>query len=147
MLMKITDTYEKRTIISCYCIQNHIIVLTQLTVSFVPKSKFHNVHSLEDNKPEVYEISSERAVTATRNGQTQPCSCHKSPHNPKISYSTHDFRKYRGSRLEVFLRKVVLKIRRKFRGNLLHIFGTPFSKNTSGWLLLNIDRIKTRFIQ
>ena len=24
--------------------------------------------------------------------------------------------------------------------NLLHIFGTPFSRNTSGWLLLNSDK-------
>ena len=71
---------------------------------------------------------------------------------------------YRSSRPEVFLGKRVLKIYRKFTGehpcqseisikllcnfieitlrhgcspvNLLHIFRTPFSKNTSGWLFL-----------
>ena len=62
---------------------------------------------------------------------------------------------FRSSRLEVFLRKGVLKICSKFTGehlyrsvisikllcspvNLIHIFRTPFPKNTSGWLLLNI---------
>ena len=58
----------------------------------------------------------------------------------------------RSSRPEVFLRKGVLKICSKFTGehpcqsvirrgcspvNLLHIFRTPFLKNTSGWVLLN----------
>ena len=61
----------------------------------------------------------------------------------------------RSSRLEVFLKKGVLKICSKFTGehpcrnfieitlrhgcspvNLLHIFRTPFFKNISGWLLL-----------
>ena len=73
---------------------------------------------------------------------------------------------YRSSHLEVFLRKGVLKICTKFTGehscrsiisikllcnfieialqhgcspvNLLHIFRTPFPKNTSRWLLLAI---------
>ena len=73
---------------------------------------------------------------------------------------------YRNSRPEVFLRKSVLKICSKFTGehpcqsvisiklqsnfieitlrhgcspvNLLYIFRTPFPRNTSGWLLLNI---------
>ena len=73
----------------------------------------------------------------------------------------------RSSRLEVFLRKGVLKICSEFTGehpcrnkisikllcnfieiafwhwcssvNLLHIFRTPFSMNTSGWLLLYHD--------
>ena len=76
------------------------------------------------------------------------------------------FRKYRSSHLEVFLRKVVLKICSKFTGghpcwsgiwiklqskfieialrhgcspvNLLHIFRTPFPRNTTWWLLLNV---------
>ena len=76
--------------------------------------------------------------------------------------------KYRSSRPEVFLRKGALKIYSKFSGehpcrsvisiklhsnfieialrhgcspaNLLHIFTTPFLKNTSGWLLLEINR-------
>ena len=71
---------------------------------------------------------------------------------------------YRSSHPEVFLTKGVLKIRRKFTGerpcrstilikllcnfieitlrhgcspvNLLHIFRTPFPRNSSGWLLL-----------
>ena len=73
---------------------------------------------------------------------------------------------FRSSRPEVFLRKGVLKICSKFTGehpcrsaisiklqnrfieitlwhgwspvNLWHIFKTPFPKNTSGWLLLEI---------
>ena len=72
---------------------------------------------------------------------------------------------YRSSHPEVFLRKGVPKICSKFTGehpcrsvilinlqsnfveitlrhgcslNLLHIFGTPFPNNTSGWLLLNV---------
>ena len=56
----------------------------------------------------------------------------------------------------VFLRKSVLKICSKFTGehlcrsvisiklcspvNLLQIFKTPFPRNTSGWLLLNLDQ-------
>ena len=72
---------------------------------------------------------------------------------------------FRSSHPEVFLKKGVLKICSKLTGkhpcrsvisikllcnffeitlrygcypvNLLHIFGTPFTKNTSGWLLLN----------
>ena len=75
-------------------------------------------------------------------------------------------RKYRNNRPEVFLRKNVLKICRKFAGenpcrsvismkllcnfieialrrgcssvNFLHIFKTSFPKNTSEWLLLKI---------
>ena len=75
----------------------------------------------------------------------------------------------RSSHPEVFLVKVVRKIRSKFTGerpcrsvisimllyncieitlwywcsslNLLHIFRTPFSKNTSGWLLLNFCNV------
>ena len=74
---------------------------------------------------------------------------------------------FRSSRPQVFLVKVVLKICSKFTGehpfqsvisikllcnffeitlrpgcsrvNLLHIFRTPFPKNTPGWLLLNIS--------
>ena len=59
---------------------------------------------------------------------------------------------YRRSRPEGNLRKGVLKICSKFTGehachplrhacspvNLLHIFRTPFPKNTSGWLLLDL---------
>ena len=65
---------------------------------------------------------------------------------------------FRSSRPEVFLAKGVLKICSKFIGEhpcrsvisiitlwhgcspvyLLHIFRTTFSKNTSGWLLLNV---------
>ena len=63
----------------------------------------------------------------------------------------------RSSRPETFLRKNLLKICNKFAGehscrsvisitlrhgcspvNLQHIFRTPFSKNTYGWLLLHI---------
>ena len=62
----------------------------------------------------------------------------------------------RSSRPDVFLKKGALKICSKFTGyllcnfieialqngcspvNLLHIFRTPFPKNTSGWLLLEI---------
>ena len=75
---------------------------------------------------------------------------------------------FRSSRLEVFLVKGVLNIRSKFTGehpcrivisikllcnfveithrhgcspvNLLHIFSTSFTKNTSGWLSLFISR-------
>ena len=75
----------------------------------------------------------------------------------------------RSSHPEVFLVKVVRKIRSKFTGerpcrsvssikllynfieitlwywcssvNLLHIFRTPFSKNTSGWLPLNFCNV------
>ena len=74
---------------------------------------------------------------------------------------------FRSSRPQVFLVKVVLKICSKFTGehpfqsvisikllcnffeitlrpgcsrvNLLHIFRTPFPKNTPGWLLLSIS--------
>ena len=74
---------------------------------------------------------------------------------------------FRGSRPQVLLVRVVLKICSKFTGehpcqsvisiklysnfieitlrpgcsrvNLLHIFGTPFPKNTPWWLLLNIS--------
>ena len=64
------------------------------------------------------------------------------------------FDSYRSSHPEVFLVKGVLKICHKFKGehpcnfieialrhgcspvNLRHIFRTPFSKNTSRWLLL-----------
>ena len=63
------------------------------------------------------------------------------------------FRSFRSSHPKVFLGKGVLKICSKFTGehpcrieialrhgcssvNLLHIFGTPFPKNTSGRLLL-----------
>ena len=64
---------------------------------------------------------------------------------------------FKSSPQEVYLRKGVLKICSKFTGkhpmsnfieialrhgyspvNLLHIFRTPFSWNTSGWLLLNL---------
>ena len=71
---------------------------------------------------------------------------------------------YRSSRPEVFLRNGVLKICSKFTGehpyrsvifkfieitlwhgcspvNLLYVFRTPFPKNISGRLLLNIDNI------
>ena len=78
--------------------------------------------------------------------------------------------KLRSSRPEVFLRKGVLKICSKFTGedpcqsvisiklqdnfveialrhgcspvNLLHIFRTPFPRNTSGWLFLKAERKK-----
>ena len=74
---------------------------------------------------------------------------------------------FRSSRPEVFLTKGVLKIYSKFTGehpcrsaisikllcnfieialrygcspvSLLHIFRKPFSRNTSGWLLLHVD--------
>ena len=88
--------------------------------------------------------------------------CHKI-----ICNLTNTFLKlFRSSRSEVFLVKGVLKICSKFTGehpcqsvvsikllrnfieitlphgcspvNLLHIFRTPFTKNTSGWLLLTI---------
>ena len=77
---------------------------------------------------------------------------------------------FRNSKPEVFLRKGVLKIYSKFRGehpcrsaistklqsnfteialwhgcspvNLLHIFRTPFPKNISEWLLLIISRVQ-----
>ena len=73
--------------------------------------------------------------------------------------------RYRGSHPEVFLVKGVLKICSKFTGehryrsvitllhgcspvNLLHIFRTPFFKNTFGWLLLkNAIDFSSRFIQ
>ena len=52
-------------------------------------------------------------------------------------------RQSRSNPSEVFLEKGVLKICSKFTGehpwrsvNLLHIFRTPFPKNTSEWLLL-----------
>ena len=76
----------------------------------------------------------------------------------------------RSSRPEVFIRKDVLKLCRKFTGehpyqsvisiqllcnfieialrhrcspvNLLHILRTPFPRNTSGWLLLSINSWK-----
>ena len=60
---------------------------------------------------------------------------------------TH-FQQFRSSRPEVFLRKGALKTCSKFieivlrHGcspvNLLHIFRTPFPRNTSGWLLLMV---------
>ena len=69
---------------------------------------------------------------------------------------------FRNSQSEVFLRKAVLKICSKFTGehpsrsatsikllcNLLHIFRTPFPKNTCGWLLLIFASImsKTAFL-
>ena len=77
---------------------------------------------------------------------------------------------YRSSRPEVFLEKGILKICSKFTGghpcrsvisiklqnsfieiplrhgcspvNLLHIFRTPFLRNTSGWLLLYLSSTK-----
>ena len=79
----------------------------------------------------------------------------------------------RSSRPEVFLRKGVLKICSKFAGehicrsailiklqnnfiettlrkgccpvNLLHIFKTPFLKNTSEWLLLYLETVLNQF--
>ena len=83
---------------------------------------------------------------------------------PGLIFVTLTFLNFRSSRPEVFLRKGALKIYSKFTGehpcrsaisiklhsnvteialrhgcspvNLLHIFRTPFLKNTSGWLLL-----------
>ena len=56
---------------------------------------------------------------------------------------------YRSRRPEVFLVKGVPKICSEFTGehgcfpvNLLHIFRTPFPKNTSGWLLLILTCLK-----
>ena len=63
---------------------------------------------------------------------------------------------FRSSHPEVFLGKGVLKICSKFTGehpccswcssvNLLHIFKTPFTKNTSGALLLNFEIVGCLF--
>ena len=82
---------------------------------------------------------------------------------------------YRSSHPEVFLRKGILKICSKFTGehpcrsvisikllcnfikiilwhgcspvNLLHIFRTPFPRNTSGWLLLQLLLLRLGFSQ
>ena len=92
-------------------------------------------------------------------------------------YHLHRIGTFRGSRREVFLGKGVLKTCSKFTGkqpyrsvisiklprnfieitlrhgcspvNLLHIFRTLFSKNTSGWLFLNmhINKIKQEYFK
>ena len=84
----------------------------------------------------------------------------------RITFQCNHFITFRNSHPEVFLRKGALKICRKFTGehpcqsvisiklqrifieitlrhgcspvNLLHVFRTPFPRNTSGWLLLHI---------
>ena len=66
-------------------------------------------------------------------------------------------RKFEESRPEVFLGKDVLKICRRFTGvnpgqsvisiMLLDIFRILFLKNTSGWLLLNLNNVCPHFIK
>ena len=65
-----------------------------------------------------------------------------------ISFSEIYVLTFRSCRSEVLWVKIILKICRKFKGeypfrsgcspvNLLHIFRTSFTKDTSGWLFLN----------
>ena len=78
----------------------------------------------------------------------------------KSVHAFQDVLNYRSSHPEVFIGNGTLKICSKFTEenpwqsvisikllgcssvNLLHIFRTPFSKNTSGWLLLKLVKCK-----